>query len=63
MLCIECNKKLIPLRKETNYIGNRYVPKEWETRNLHKKCFVERSRREAYTGTKVPVFPPLSFRG
>lgn len=50
MECIECNKKLTPLKKETNYLGNRYVPKEWETRKLHKKCFIERSRREAIIG-------------
>lgn len=53
MLCIECLKKIIPLRKETNYLGTRDIPKEWDTRKLHKKCFVERSRREAIFGKLI----------
>jgi hypothetical protein len=50
MECLECRKKLLPLRKETNYLGNRYVPKEWEGRKLHKKCFKEREQRQAILG-------------
>ena len=48
-VCIECNRKLLPLKKNINYLGNRTVPVDWRTRNLHKKCFVERNRREAIT--------------
>ena len=42
--CNECHRKLNPLKKQTNYLGNRNI-NYWPNRQLHKGCWLLQAKR------------------
>lgn len=41
--CIECNKPIVSFGRARK---NGKLHDDWDCRNLHKKCFIERRKRE-----------------
>ena len=47
--CNECHRKLNPLKKQTNYLGNRNINiNNWSNRQLHKRCWLLQAKRREF---------------